>query len=99
MKQHTHSTTASCFVAAIVKGLVEHNDITRHFGSLLALRSHCREAADLGLISWDGEKAWEAKITPLGIAAYHEWGLVDLPCSWAFLWPQREYVLKVSKGE
>lgn len=65
----------SCFVAGIVKGLVECDDPTEHFGSLLAFHTHARQAAAAGLVI--GDHIGMA-LTEFGRKAYTLWDLASV---------------------
>jgi len=66
-------------VAAIVKGLKEHNDGTRHFGSTMGYKGHLHDAVELGVITS------QSQLTAKGIEWY-ERCLVDLPQGRATYW-------------
>lgn len=72
-----------CFVAAIVKGLVEHNDARRHFGSLLDFSSHMEKARKLGVVVGEGE---DVSVTEKGREWYEQKKLCDLPQGRAYMW-------------
>jgi hypothetical protein len=74
-----------CFVAGIVKGVKEHGDTSRHFGSTLALKSHFNEAMEYGLVSGTCR---DAKLTEKGEKAYEVWRLVEMPDGRSYLWPR-----------
>lgn len=75
----------TCFVAGIVKGLVEANDPTRHFGSLLALQSHIEDAKSCGMVHDDG--CGKVTITEKGRQWYTEKKMAELPpVSRAYMW-------------
>ncbi len=40
----------SCFVAGIVKGIVEHNSAVRHFGSTAGFSGHLADAVRAGVV-------------------------------------------------
>lgn len=71
---------ASCFVAGIVKGLIEHNDPYRHFGSLGAYLWHLADAQESGYVDALGQ------VTDAGREWYKSAGLADLPDCRAYLW-------------
>lgn len=60
--------------AAIVKGLMEHKDGTRYFGSTMSFTSHLADAIKFGYVT-DAEKR---KVTPLG-KEWYERCLKELP--------------------
>ena len=78
------SHNVECFVAGIVKGIKEHGDVRRHFGSTLALATHFNEALEHGLVIGDIKTA---KLTDLGCKAYDEWQLSKMPEGRSYLWP------------
>lgn len=67
---------------AIVKGIVEHDDSARYFGSLGAHQYYLREARRHGLI--DGQK----QVTPAGRNWYDSRQLGDLPERRWMFWPE-----------
>ena len=78
------TTKVECLVAGIVKGIKEHGDVRRHFGSTLALGIHFNEALEHGLVIGDIKTA---KLTDLGCKAYDEWQLSKMPEGRSYLWP------------
>lgn len=60
--------------AAIVKGLIEHNDGTRYFGSTMSFTGHLEDAVKFGYVT-DVKKR---KVTPLG-KEWYERCLKQLP--------------------
>lgn len=72
---------ATCFTAAIVKGLKERDDPYRHFGSLMAFSHHRLVAQELGLIAID---PW--RLTADGEAYYAAKSLADMPDGRAYGW-------------
>lgn len=75
----------TCFVAGIVKGLVECDDATRHFGALTAFAHHMDQAVAAGLVDDDGF------ITTAGRAWYDAAGMRELPDCRAYMWPRRKW--------
>lgn len=73
-------------VAGIVKGLVEHGDATRHFGSLLGFGWHTALARDLGYVTLDESKVL---LTESGRAYYELAGLQELPDVRAYFWTMK----------
>jgi hypothetical protein len=71
---------STCFVAGIVKGLVEADDPTRHFASLMAFKSHCNDAKKCGVVSED------LKVTDKGREWYARLNMAALPVTRAYLW-------------
>jgi hypothetical protein len=82
-----------CFVAGIVKGIKEHDDPSRHFGSTLALHQHFTDAENLGLVTGEikQSKICNAQLTTLGEAAYSKWKLASMPDGRSYLWPQKTF--------
>jgi hypothetical protein len=68
------------FIAAILKGLVEHNDSTHHFGSLLGFSEYLNLARFKGVVDRHGE------ITEKGKELYDEWNLKALPNTRSVYW-------------
>lgn len=81
---------ATCFTAAILKGIKERGDRTYHFGSLIGFASHLAHAEALGVVTISGTTS---ALTPLGEQCYHEWGLSQMTQRRAYSWPRREYAL------
>lgn len=77
---------ATCCTAGIVKGLVEHGDHRRHFGSYLALPWHLEVAERNGLIT----VADKVTLTASGRQYYDEKQLADLPDGRAYMWPRED---------
>lgn len=71
---------STCFVAGIVKGLVEADDPTRHFASLMAFKSHCNDAKKCGVVTED------MKVTDEGRKWYGRLNMVALPVTRAYFW-------------
>lgn len=74
---------STCFVAGIVKGLIEANDATRHFGSLMGFQTHLAEARDCGVVEGDGRGV---RVTEKGRAWYDEKRMQELPQGRAYMW-------------
>lgn len=70
----------TCFIAGIVKGLVEKNDPYRHFGSLLNFKGHEDTAVSCGVITKEHE------VTPLGLKWYHSTAMAELKDTRAYCW-------------
>jgi hypothetical protein len=70
----------NCFVAGIVKGLIEHNDKYRHFGSFLAFNTHMRNAVQCGVV--DGNES----VTEKGREWYEQKRFAELPFDRAYAW-------------
>ena len=70
----------TCYVAGIVKGLVEHDDAYRHFGSLLSFEHHFQEAAKCGFVDSD------RNLTEKGREWYDKSNLRDLPDARSYFW-------------
>jgi len=71
---------SSRFVAGIVKGIIEADDPRRHFGSLMAFKSHCNDAKKCGFITGD------LKVTDKGREWYARLNMADLPVTRAYFW-------------
>ena len=69
-----------CFVAGIVKGIIEADDPRRHFGSLLSFTHHAEEAKKFGFVTED------LKVTDKGRKWYGRLNMVDLPATRAYFW-------------
>ncbi len=73
---------STCFVAGIVKGIIEADDPRRHFGSLMAFSHHAEEAKKCGVVSED------LKVTDKGRKWYEQLNMAALPvtrtCFWDF---------------
>jgi hypothetical protein len=85
----------SCFVAGIVKGLVEHNDPYRHFGSTLAYLEHLRAAMESGLVELVCEEdlsSTRTKVTVKGLIWYQTHNLAQYPDhSRSYSWNENEF--------
>ena len=77
----TDMPEATCFTAAIVKGLKERGDAYRHFGSLMAFDHHRGVARALGLVSTE-----PLRLTADGEAYYAAKHLGDMPDGRAYGW-------------
>ena len=89
----------SCFVLGIVKGIEEHGDTTRYFGSTLGMSWHILEAIDAGFI--EGNKVVrlrEARLTPEGKAFYKQAGLKYLPECRSYMWGRERIEEAALKG-
>lgn len=74
---------STCFVAGIVKGLIENNDATRHFGSLIGFQSHLAKARACGVVEGDGS---DVRVTEKGREWYEQKRMNELPQGRAYLW-------------
>jgi hypothetical protein len=79
----------TCFVAGIVKGIVEHDDATRHFGSLMAFQGHLSDAVAAGVVTFT------KKVTDLGHRYYTAANLKELPGTRAYMWPSRDWTKEI----
>ncbi len=79
-----------CFVAGIIKGLKEHRDISRHFGSTLALKEHWLNAFEAGLVKGDTKNP---ELTEKGLRAYDVWKLSEMPQGRSYLWNRKIFEL------
>ena len=84
-----------CFVAGIVKGVKEHGDASRHFGSTLAMRSHWEDAIYSGLVCGTIKNA---KLSERGLKAYDVWKLADMPDGRSYMWPRKVFDLSEIDG-
>jgi hypothetical protein len=80
-------TEPTCFTAAIVKGLIEHNDKFRHFGSLGGFMYHLSGAIELGLVKRSGD------VTDKGRKWYADKQMDKLPQGRAYMWTNRDWSL------
>lgn len=71
------------FTAAIVKGLIEHNDESMHFGSTLGIKEHIRCAIDQGYIESVGDYL---QVTDKGKQLYSKLSMQLLPSGRAVYW-------------
>lgn len=67
-------------VAGIVKGLIEHNDKYRHFGSFLAFNMHMRNTVKCGVVDENGA------VTEKGRKWYEQKRFAELPDGRAYFW-------------
>lgn len=74
---------STCFVAGIVKGLVETKDATRYFGSLMGFQTHLAEARKCGVV--DGAEH-ALRVTAKGQAWYEQKRMNELPQGRAYMW-------------
>lgn len=74
---------SNCFVAGIVKGLVENNDATRHFGSLIGFQLHLATARACGVVEGDGR---DVRVTEKGREWYDQKRMGELPQGRAYMW-------------
>jgi len=81
--------SASCFVAGIVKGLIENGDPCIHFGSLLAFDTHVRQAVELGVVAGD---IHDLKVTDLGHKAYAEWDIIA-ESGRSYMWNRKSFIM------
>lgn len=75
-------------VAGIVRGLIEHQDPYRHFGSLGAFKWHLDEAKKLGFVE-DGPDD-SLRVTEAGVDFYNKYKLKELPDGRANGWTLQE---------
>lgn len=80
--------------AAVVKGLVEHGDATKFFGSLLSFTHHLTTAVQQGLVvmiptTKRGHKIVERRVTPRGLEWYTRC-LKDLPQCRQVFWDRAQ---------
>lgn len=89
-QKHAETNSVPCFVAGIVKGLVEQDDPHAHFGSLLGYCPYARWAHRLQLVT--GSPPWfdDIKLTDLGRRAYEAWGLRAF-AGRAYMWRQKNF--------
>lgn len=81
------------FELAILKGLIEHNDGTIYFGSLLGWQTHCVSAIAKGYVAFIdpdvGSYSSNLAVTTLGRELYEHLKLSSLPTrgySRAYMW-------------
>lgn len=67
----------TCHIAAIVKGVIERNDGTTHFGSTMAYDHHVGVAKEIGVIVED--EPGKLTATRLGVLWYKSKKMADLP--------------------
>lgn len=85
-----------CFVAGIVKGLVERNDPYAHFGSLMAFQGHKANAINAGYVVADtSNEPWRDKllVTPKGRQYYKHCNLEALEQTRAYMWPKQDWTM------
>jgi hypothetical protein len=70
----------SCFVAGIVKGLIEHGDPYKHFGSLGGYLWHLADAQASGHVDALGQ------VTDAGREWYRSSNLAALPNVRSYMW-------------
>ena len=75
----------TCYTAAIVKGIAEHDDATRFFGSISTFNGHLHDAKALGLVQFCGRK-----LTEDGRRFYEKAQLAKLPDTRAYYWSTDE---------
>jgi hypothetical protein len=85
--------SASCFVAGIVKGLVESGDPFAHFGSLIAFDVHARDALRCGVVEGDID---DLRVTKYGNDAYRSWG-IETYRGRAYMWKRKSFILPNSQ--
>jgi hypothetical protein len=78
----------TCYVAGIVKGLVERGDATRHFGSLIGFTAHLHQAIADGVVDATGS------VTDAGRAWYAAEKLNELKDCRAYFWDRRDWTIK-----
>lgn len=71
---------STCFVAGIVKGLIEADDRYRHFGSTIGFRSHWYAAKQCGVVSEDSQ------VTAKGREWYERLNMAALPGCRTYFW-------------
>jgi hypothetical protein len=81
--------SASCFVAGIVKGLIEANDPFLHFGSLMAFDTHARDALRCGVVEGNFD---DLRITEYGRTAYNTWGIASEKGR-SYMWKRKSFIL------
>ena len=74
----------SCFVAGIVKGLIEHDDPYKHFGSLGGYLWHLADAQASGYVDALGQ------VTDAGREWYRSSDLAALPNVRSYMWDMSE---------
>ncbi len=74
-----------CFTAAIVKGIVESDDATKHFGSLLGFDLHKQIAVRNGLITED------ERVTAFGMQWYAYQNLKGVANTRAYFSPPQDW--------
>lgn len=86
--------SASCFVAGIVKGLIESRDAYKHFGSLMAFKSHAKDALKCGVVEGDADNL---RVTDYGRKAYAEWN-ISKEEGRSYMWRRKSFILP-NKGD
>ncbi len=81
---------STCFVAGIVKGLIEADDRYRHFGSTIGFQSHWSAAKQCGVVSED------RRVTAKGREWYETLNMSELPDCRASFWifPDSHWTIK-----
>lgn len=79
----------SCFIAGIIKGLMEHDDPIQHFGSTISFLHFARDAETLGYVENKPDR--ELILTPKGRQYYEAMSLRELPDSRAYMWPDKNW--------
>lgn len=79
---------STCFVAGIIKGVLEHGDPYRHFGSLMGYREHLKHAVVAGLVVEVGNKV---QVTTAGRNYYAKHGLERLPQGRSYFWSNNDW--------
>lgn len=87
---------STCFVAAIVKGVIEYNDAGKYFGSFGGIRFHIDQAVADGVIEAypDVDKQLNLhslKVTDLGRNWYQKMKLNELPEWRAYFWRKQDW--------
>ncbi len=78
-------------ILAILKGIIEQDDDSFHFGSTLGLTELKYEAKELGLIDGDGN------VTEKGVQAYNDNDIKSYPCGRANYWNPQKVMIKHEK--
>ena len=89
----------TCFVAGIVKGLVEHNDPLRHFASLGGYGHHACAAIAAGLVDADDSRRERVKINDAGREYYKAKNLDRLLDTRSYFWDKPEEFWLVAGGD
>lgn len=92
----------TCHIAAIVKGVIERNDGTAHFGSTMGYNYHLARATDLGLVGKNNDGRLVA--TPLGNRWYDEKKMAALPYpsranAWCLIKGYDEWALPAAQSD
>ena len=89
----------TCFVAGIIKGLVEHNDPLRHFASFGGYGHHACAAIAAGLVDVDDSRPCErVKINDAGREYYKAKNLDLLLDTRSYFWDKPEEFWFVAGG-